>query len=49
MALLPVIAFAIPEWLTVELLLKINTFIGAIIIYLTNATSDKVGIPSCYQ
>ena len=42
---MPLIAFISPEWLTVELLLKINGFIGAMIIYITNATSEKVGIP----
>jgi hypothetical protein len=44
MALLPVIAFMAPKWLTVEFLLNLNGFIGAMIIYLTNATSEKVGI-----
>ena len=44
MALLPLIAFMAPEWLTVDLLLNLNGFIGAMIIYLTNATSEKVGI-----
>ena len=44
MALLPLVAFASPEWLTVDLLLNLNGFIGAMIIYLTNATSEKVGI-----
>jgi len=43
-SILPLVTFISPEWLTVELLLKVNAFIGAMIIYLTNATSDKVGI-----
>jgi len=43
-SLLPLIAFISPGWLTVDLLLKINGFIGAMIIYLTNATSEKVGV-----
>jgi hypothetical protein len=43
-SLLPIVSFIAPGWITVELLLKINTFIGAMIIYLTNATSEKVGL-----
>lgn len=44
MSLLPLINFVAPEWFTFDFLLKLNSAIGAIIIYLTNATSEKVGI-----